>query len=461
MESDEPVETNQAVEDRIDEWRAYLKKHNTIQSVDIEELEDHLRTQISDLCDVGLDEEEAFLVAVKRIGKIEQLSLEFAREHSERLWKQLVHTPEVTDSSTTTKRDAIVAIGLAIAAGIAIKVPEIFGIHFADSDSEFGFYFRNLSLFVLPFLAGYFAWKRNLTIISNLVLAGFVVAAILIMNLYPFSEPGDTLILSMLHLPMALWLIIGIAYAGGKWRSHEQRMNFIRFSGEWFIYYTLIALGGGVLIMFTFFIFNAIGIYLDETIGFWILPCGAAGAVIIGAWLVEAKKSIIENMAPVLTHIFTPLFTLMLLSFLVIMLVTGNVIHFDRELLIGFDLLLVVVLGLLVYAISARDPQKPANFFDVLQLLLILAALIVDALALTAIAARITKYGFSPNKIAALGENIILLVNLGWSAVLYIQFLLKRSPIVRLERWQTAYIPVYMIWMWIVVAVFPLIFSFQ
>ena len=36
----------------------------------------------------------------------------------------------------------------------------------------------------------------------------------------------------------------------------------------------------------------------------------------VASWLVEAKQNVIENMAPVLTHLFTPLFTLLLLAFL-------------------------------------------------------------------------------------------------------------------------------------------------
>ena len=54
-----------------------------------------------------------------------------------------------------------------------------------------------------------------------------------------------------MHLPMALWLAVGVAYAGGRWRDPRQRMNYVRFTGEWFIYYVLIALGGGVLMGIT------------------------------------------------------------------------------------------------------------------------------------------------------------------------------------------------------------------
>jgi hypothetical protein len=211
----------------------------------------------------------------------------------------------------------------------------------------------------------------------------------------------------------------------------------------------------------TMFIFSAIGLHPERLLVTWILPCGAVGAVVIAAWLVEAKQSVIESMAPVLTLLFTPLFTLVLLAFLATMAWTGSGIDVKREVLIGFDLLLVVVAGLVLYAISARDPQKPPGLFDALQLLLVVSALLVDGMALSAIAARISEFGFSPNKVAALGENLILLVNLGWSAVLYGRFLAGRVAFTQLERWQTAYLPVYALWAWVVVVVFPLVFGFR
>jgi hypothetical protein len=238
-------------------------------------------------------------------------------------------------------------------------------------------------------------------------------------------------------------------------------MHFIRFSGEWFIYYALIALGGGVLTLFTLFIFEADGLDAEGFLQAWMLPCGAVGAVVISAWLVEAKQSVVENMAPVLTRVFTPLFTLLLLAFLVITIGGGRGINVEREVLIGFDLLLVLVLGLLLYSISARDSAAPPDGFDVLQLALVVCALVVDAMALWAIAGRISSFGFSPNKVAALGENLVLLVNLGWSAVLYTRFLRGRAAFSTLERWQTAYLPVYVVWAWVVVALFPVLFGFR
>ena len=109
------------------------------------------------------------------------------------------------------------------------------------------FYTRNMSLFVFPLLAAYFAWKRRLdTRIVGWLGAAFVAAAVFA-NIYPFVPRGSTEVLTVLHLPIAFWLAaVGVAYAGSRWRQVEGRMDFIRFSGELFIYYVLIALGGGV-----------------------------------------------------------------------------------------------------------------------------------------------------------------------------------------------------------------------
>jgi hypothetical protein len=318
----------------------------------VDGLQDHLESQVAELRVAGLDEEEAFLIAVKRLGDLDSLSREYAREYSERLWKRLVVAPRAGESGAQWTKEALVAVGLAVAAGVAIKVPELFGMKLHDLDSGNGidehpsFYARNLSLFVLPFLAAFFAWKRGLEPAGRLWLAAPFVVAALVVNLLPFTPLGHTEMLAAMHLPVALWLTVGIAYAGGRWRDHQQRMNYVRFSGEW-------------------------------------------------------------------------------------------------------------------YAISARDPQQEPGLFDGLQLLLVVCALLVDALALWAIVARISEFGFSPNKVAALGENLILVVNLTWSAVLYAKFLLRQVGFTPLERWQTAYLPVYAIWALVVVVIFPLVFAFR
>ena len=175
----------------------------------------------------------------------------------------------------------------------------------------------------------------------------------------------------------------------------------------------------------------------------------------------EAKQGVIENMAPVLTRLFTPRFTVLLLLFLATMAWTGSPINVEREVPIGFDLLLAVIVGLVLDAASARDPRAPPDFFDGRQLLLVVSALVVDGVALAAIAARISEFGFTPNRVAALGENLILLVNLAWSAGLYASFLRHKGSFAALERWQISYLPVYAVWAALVVVMFPPVFGYR
>jgi hypothetical protein len=461
---------DQPLEEQITQWREYLRRRQAVHGPDVEELEGHLRDQLSALTEAGLTGDEAFLVAVKRMGSLDALSREFARAHSERLWKQLVITPDAADVPADTKRsEFFVVLALAIIAAVAVKVPELFGLRLSPNAEVPPFYFRNASLFVFPLLAVYFMWKRGWNAVGALWIMLPFAAGAVFANAYPWrtvvvgtgARGSDTEVLTILHLPIALWLAVGFAYVRGRWFDDGGRMNFVRFSGELAIYYVLIALGGGVFTGFTAMMFMSIGIRPEWFIGPWLIPCGAAGAVIIGSWLVEAKQSVIENMAPVLTRLFTPLFTLLLLAFLATMVWTGNPINVERELLIGFDLLLAVVVGLVLYAASARDPQAPPDFFDGLQLLLVVSALAVDAVALWAIAARITEFGFTPNRVAALGENLILLVNLAWTAWLYASFVRRRGSFAALERWQIAYLPVYAIWAAVVVVVFPPLFGYR
>ncbi|MCY4628148.1 MAG: permease prefix domain 1-containing protein [Acidobacteria bacterium] len=452
------TEITDALEAQITRWRDWVRRQPALQPSDVDELEGHLRDQIAALVESGLAEDEAFLVAVKRMGRLDAVSREFAREHSNRLWKQLVVAPDEDAASGSADRtEILVVLGLAVAAALAIQLPRLFGHQFGEG----AFYALNASLFVLPLLTGYFAWKRGLDRARGAWLAAPFAAAAIAVNALPFTPGGHTEMLAALHLPIALWLAVGFAYVGGRWWGNVGgRMDFVRFSGELFIYFVLMALGGGVLTAFAIISFEAIGLDVEGSAQIWILPSGAMGALIVGAWLVEKKQRVVENMAPVLTRIFAPLFAALLVALLYAMAWTGRGVSLEREVLIGFDLLLAVVLGLLLYAVSARDPQASPDFFDGILLVLVGSALIADGVALAAILTRISEFGFSPNRVAALGENLVLFANLAWSAWLYARFVTGRGPFAALERWQTAYLPVYAVWAAFVVLVFPPLFRF-
>ncbi len=436
------------IEAQIAAWRGFVSGRAAM-AVDVDELEGHLRDQIDDLAQTGLTPDEAFLVAVRRMGRLDDLSREFAREHSDRLWKQLVIGEPAGAAASSGLAQAV---ALAVGAGLAIKLPSLLRLPFDIVP--------NAAVLVLPFLAALFLLRRRAAPATTAaVVACFVIVGLLI-NLPPFGWGSMTATLVTLHAPVVLWGAVCLAYVNGAWRSSAARMNAIRFTGEWVIYFALIALGGGVLSVITVGAFSAVGIQAQQFVLEWVLPCGAAGAVIIAGWLVEAKQSVIENMAPVLTKVFSPLFTVLLLALLTAGAIHGNVVDADRGLLIVFDLVLIVVLGLLLYALSAREPMAPASWFDRLQLLMVAAAIAVDVFVLAAMVGRIGEWGASANKVASLGLNVILLVNLLVAGFLQLRFVLGRTPLARLERWQTSYLPVYAAWALIVIGLLPPIFGY-
>jgi len=450
------VDERAGLENQIDQWRAWVLRRQAITPDDAAELEDNLRGQVADLRAGGLDDDEAFLVAVRRMGNLDDVSREFAREHSERLWKQLVLVPEAPAEADRRWRDLGVLIGLAVGAGIAVKSLLALG-----DDEAFGL---NVAFAVLPFLAAYFAWSRRLTGRVAATLVGMTAAVAVAVNLYPFvvtdGSPGMTYVLTATHLPVLLWLLLGVAYTGGAWRDHARRMDFVRFTGELVIYFALIALGGGLLMGLLFGVFGVVDIEIEPFVQDWLMPFAVPGAFLVAAWLVEAKKSVVENMAPVLTRVFTPLTLVLLVAAFVALLAGGPLTAVDRNLLILMDAILLLVLALLLYSISARDPLSPGRPFDWLQLALVVAAFAVDVVALTAMVARIADAGWTANKTAALGLNLVLLVHLLGTGWLLWQFLRRRGTFDAVERWQTRYLPVYAAWAAVVVLAFPPLFSF-
>jgi hypothetical protein len=444
----------ESVESQIAQWRTYVSRAPAVNGHDVDELEDHLRHEIAELSTAGLAEDEAFLVAVKRMGDLDAVSREYAREHSGRLWKQLLDPDEKTPVLAEGWLHAVV---LAAAAAVVIQVARLAA---GFPDDEPTWFVRNLGLFVLPFLAAYFARRRQLDARGWIATAAPFALAAVIVNVYPYDADSDSEVLVALHLPVVLWFAVAFAYMGGTIRSHERRMDFVRFTGEWFIYYVLIALGGGVLMALTAGILQPTGVDVDR-IAHWVLPSGAAGAVVVAAWLVESKQRVVENMAPVLSMLFTPMFAFMLACAAVVYAVTGLGDAFDRELLSVFDALLLVVLGLVLYGLSAREPSTSPNWMDAVQLTAVAFALVLDLLVLGSLVARIGDLGFTPNRTAALGLNLVLLANLAVAGWLSALFLRRRSTLHRLERWQTAYLPVFAAWAAAVVVVLPPLFGFS
>jgi hypothetical protein len=312
----------------------------------------------------------------------------------------------------------------------------------------------------MPFVGLYLLYRRGSGALSlAAALACYAVPAA-VLAAFPFPSASDTAGLAAIHSAIFVWIGAAAAYCGAGLRDPRRRMDFVRFSGEAFLFGVLLACGVLVLLMIVVELFKSIGVDARGAGSRIMLPMGPAAAGFGAAVLASAKRNVVENIAPVLARIFVPLFLAAFAAFLALMAVRGRNPFVDRDLLIGFDLMLALVVGLALYTLSARVPRKAAGIEDWACLLLIAAALVIDGFALGAIWERIGAYGASPNKLAALGENILLFVDLAGLAGCYAAFLAGRRGIDSAIKWQTAFFLPIFAWALFVALGFPPIFRF-
>lgn len=438
------------LESLIADWHLSVALSPESTSDRVDELEAQLRTQITELRDVGLTDDEAFLVAIRRLARTNAASLEFAREALPRLGVTLTRGQPAArsdDGLTDVMSFALLAAVAAQVVRIVANFPEQAPMWLA----------RNIGFAVLPFLVAFIGRRQRLALRQWLTAAALVAALALVTNAYPWTPTGSTQILAAIHVPVLLWFIVAYAHAAGDLQSHQARMAFVRFTGEWLIYLTLIAIGGGVLLVLTAGVLAPVSSGLADQVIVWVLPSGAAGGVIVAAWLAQDRTRMAGSLAPVLTRIFTPLFGVMLTTAAVMYVATG--VAFDREMLVVFDALLVVVLALVLYGTSTTGALA-TRWMVMIQLVTVTAALTLDVMVLVAMTARIDLMGFTPNRVAALGLNLVLLVNLAGSAWTNLRHLSGRAGPQHLARWQSNYLPVFAGWAGVVVVVLPPLFSF-
>ncbi|MDO8145137.1 hypothetical protein [Isoptericola sp. 178] len=444
-----PTGSEQSAEARLESWREALRRH---EADDVEGRTARLRSRIATLQEAGLDDDEAFLVAVMRVDREDPVAREVAREQASVFWRRFDRSPATPGDTTVDWREVGVVAALAVGAGVSVKV----GVAQLDS-TAFG---HNVALLVAPFLGAYFAWKRRVSWRTAAVLLLLTAVLAVAINVYPFDAGGSTGFLAAVHAPIVLWGLIGVAYAAGRWRSTAGRLQYLRFTGELVVYYALIALGGGLLVGLTIGLLTLADVEFQGVIEDWVLPMGVPGALLVAAWLVEAKQEVVENIAPVLAKIFVPLTTITLLVSVAVLGAVGSLTTVDREFLVTLASVLVVALALLLYAVAARTPGRRPGFFDGVLLAMTVAATAVDGVVLTAMVARTAAFGASPNKVAVLGLGVLMAVHLVWSARLLISMLRRRDGVAGLDRWQAAVLPFYVGWAFLVVVAFGPLFGF-
>jgi hypothetical protein len=82
METNTQFDLNQAIQ----RWREGLEHLSALESASVNELETHLRDSTAALEQQGLSEEEAFLIAMKRMGRPDALVAEYAKGKENLVW---------------------------------------------------------------------------------------------------------------------------------------------------------------------------------------------------------------------------------------------------------------------------------------------------------------------------------------------------------------------------------------
>jgi len=354
-----------------------------------------------------------------------------------------------------TKKEFRFVLILALLAGLFAKTQEIFAI-----DEDF-FYPRNLAFIAFPAVTSYFASKNHLK--SSLVwgIVSFTLGSLIYINLLPDDQSSDTLILACIHLPLLLWAVLGFSYSGNDYRALDNRMDFLRFNGDVIIMGVVLGISFALMSGLTMGLFELIGINISEFYTKYIFVFGLASIPPLATHLTQTNPHLVSKVSPIVAKIFSPLILVMLIIYLGAIVYSGKDPYNDREFLLLFNMLLIGVLALIFFSVAESSKDSNAKAGNWVLGGLAIVTIIVNLVALSAIAFRITEYGITPNRMAVLGINIIMLIHLFLVCEKLIKLIRKQTRINEVGQTIARFLPVYFIWTAIVVFLFPLIFNFQ
>ncbi len=362
---------------------------------------------------------------------------------------------EAAKPSWGSKTELVIVIVFALLAGLIASIPNITGI-----DNE-KFLFRNISFIVFPLLSAYFIWKQKLAFKQYLFpLLAFIVAAVYI-NLLPTNKESSSIMLAFIHLPIFLWTIFGYSFLGVNIKSSQSRIGFLRYNGDLVVISGILLLSTVLFSAITVNLFDLIGINIEIFYFQNIMIWGIAAIPIVATYLMQTNAQLINKVSPIIAKIFTPLVFINLFIYLSAMVYTKKYPYQDRNVLLLFNVLLMGVMALILFSIAEAGKATKNKFSLVILFGLSALTLIVNAIALSAIVYRINEFGFSANRIAVLGGNLLIFINL--ALVSYKLFLtsFKNGSIEEIEESIASYLPVYAIWAGLITFLVPFLFQFK
>lgn len=368
------------------------------------------------------------------------------------IWYERLYYSETENLEKTSrlKRDFLVMGVLAIMAGTSTRI--LFHVIEQNTIAPI-----NLIFGIIPFITAFFVYKSGprKNVIFTIVFL-FLVSAVYL-NMLPLEEK-DSIILAYLHFPVFLWVVAGIAFTGDEYSVRGKRLAYLKFNGEFCILYASMAISGMLLSMITMQLFIIIGMDIEDFYFKNIVLFGAAALAVVASYLVSRDLKLAKNIAPYLAKIFSPLVLITLLAYLVTVIWAGKNPFLDRDFLLVFNGILLLVLIVTIFSITESGAKEKRNISDYVNLALILLALIIDGVALSAIVFRLSSYGISPNRLAVLGVNLLIFANLIWIMGSYAGFLRNKTGPEAIQDSITKYLPIYGLWAAFVTFAFPLIF---
>ena len=362
---------------------------------------------------------------------------------------------EAAKPSWGSTTELVIVIVFALLAGLIASIPNITGI-----DNE-KFLFRNISFIVFPLLSAYFIWKQKLAFKQYLFpLLAFIVAAVYI-NLLPTNKESSSIMLAFIHMPIFLWTIFGYSFLGVNIKSSQSRIGFLRYNGDLVVISGILLLSTVLFSAITVNLFDLIGINIEIFYFQNIMIWGIAAIPIVATYLIQTNAQLINKVSPIIAKIFTPLVFINLFIYLSAMVYTKKYPYQDRNVLLLFNVLLMGVMALILFSIAEAGKATKNKFSLIVLFGLSALTLIVNAIALSAIVYRINEFGFSANRIAVLGGNLLIFINL--VLVSYKLFLtsFKNGTIEEIEESIAGYLPVYAIWTGLITFLVPLLFQFK
>jgi len=389
----------------------------------------------------------------------EKIYPELENTESAKFWKARLEYDKKPDRlKTFTLSEIGAVIVLCLITAFLIKIPSIFNVRCSESV----FYQKNAAIIVFFGLTLYTNWINRILGYNRLILTAlaFLIPAVYI-NLLPAEELGASVKLAHIHLPVLIWFIYGIVFTDFDLKNRSKRIDFIRYNGDLAIIYALIAIAGGLLTAITIGLFKSIGLQIENFYIENIVITGAVAAPVVAALIIKNYSTLVSKTAPLIAAIFSPLVLITLIVFLIAIIVTGKDPYNDRDFLLIFNIMLLGVMGIIVFSVSETSIIKNQKFNELTLFILSIITIIIDLIALSAIFYRLNEYGLTPNRLAVLVSNILVLINLVLIMIDLFRINLKKKEFKIVEMTVAKFLPVYLVWIIIVIFAFPVIFGMK